>query len=165
MWIEESLWIKYEKSCSLFPFQFFAAVKKNWTVLNLLIRFMVKVRSQLWINKHISRFIIALWEVVHECKTFIVRQMAAHSFLLMSMYVHIRRSKVYTFTRKHFGLSVCWFHIYRAFTNDSFINLNSSSWSTGAFHEGIRRSGGLPPDVLNFGNRWRRVISFTPRPL
>jgi hypothetical protein len=92
--------------------------------------------------------------------------MAAHSFLLTSIYAHIRRSKVYTFTRKYFGLNVCYFtFIYWAFTNDSFTPFNSSSWSTVACQEGIWRRQDLPPNVLNFGTRWRRLISFTPRPI
>jgi len=32
-------------------------------------------------------------------------------------------------------------------------------------HEDVLRSGGIAPRVLDFGTRWRWVVSFTPRPL
>jgi hypothetical protein len=34
-----------------------------------------------------------------------------------------------------------------------------------ARHEGVRGSEGIAPPILNLDTRWRRVVSFTPRPL
>jgi hypothetical protein len=32
-------------------------------------------------------------------------------------------------------------------------------------HEGVLWSGGIAPRILDFGTRWRCVVSFTPRPI
>jgi hypothetical protein len=62
-------------------------------------------------------------------------------------------------------------NVLSSWTTTSFWKVDSSAWScpcTLTEYHAIKaywESGGIAPRIIDLGTRWRRVVSFTPRPL